>query len=60
MNARHTLVVVAGMFAAGLAPGAVSAQPACELGPRVLEPSLNRIPLHYDTAPFEDIRLKTN
>jgi len=28
------------------------------VGPRVAEPSLNRIPLHYYTAPFEDIRLK--
>ena len=30
------------------------------VGPRVLEPSLGRIPLHYYTAPFEDIRLKGN
>ena len=28
------------------------------VGPRVLETSLNRIPLHDYTAPFED--LKTN
>jgi peptide/nickel transport system substrate-binding protein len=28
------------------------------VGPRVQEPSLGRIPLHYYTAPFEDIRLK--
>jgi peptide/nickel transport system substrate-binding protein len=30
------------------------------VGPRVAEPSLNRIPLHYYTAPFEDVRLKGN
>jgi peptide/nickel transport system substrate-binding protein len=30
------------------------------VGPRVAEPSLNRIPLHYYTAPFEDLRLKGN
>jgi peptide/nickel transport system substrate-binding protein len=30
------------------------------VGPRVQEPSLNRIPLHYYTAPFEDVRLKSN
>ena len=30
------------------------------VGPRVQEPSLNRIPLHYYTAPFEDVRLKGN
>jgi peptide/nickel transport system substrate-binding protein len=28
------------------------------VGPRVQESSLGRIPLHYYTAPFEDIRLK--
>jgi len=28
------------------------------VGPRVQESSLNRIPLHYYTAPFEDVRLK--
>jgi peptide/nickel transport system substrate-binding protein len=28
------------------------------VGRRVAEPSLGRIPLHYYTAPFEDIRLK--
>jgi peptide/nickel transport system substrate-binding protein len=28
------------------------------VGPRVAESSLNRIPLHYYTAPFEDVRLK--
>jgi peptide/nickel transport system substrate-binding protein len=28
------------------------------VGPRVAEPSLGRIPLHYYTAPFEDVRLK--
>jgi peptide/nickel transport system substrate-binding protein len=28
------------------------------VGPRVAESSLGRIPLHYYTAPFEDIRLK--
>jgi peptide/nickel transport system substrate-binding protein len=28
------------------------------VGPRVQEPSLGRIALHYYTAPFEDIRLK--
>jgi peptide/nickel transport system substrate-binding protein len=28
------------------------------VGPRVAEPTLNRIPLHYYTAPFEDLRLK--
>jgi peptide/nickel transport system substrate-binding protein len=28
------------------------------VGPRVAESSLNRIPLHYYTAPFEDLRLK--
>jgi peptide/nickel transport system substrate-binding protein len=30
------------------------------VGPRVAEPSLGRIPLHYYTAPFEDMRLKGN
>jgi peptide/nickel transport system substrate-binding protein len=30
------------------------------VGPRVQEPTLGRIPLHYYTAPFEDLRLKTN
>ena len=30
------------------------------VGPRVAESSLNRIPLHYYTAPFEDVRLKGN
>jgi ABC-type transport system substrate-binding protein len=30
------------------------------VGPRVQESSLNRIPLHYYTAPFEDVRLKAN
>ena len=30
------------------------------VGPRVQEPSLGKIPLHYYTAPFEDIRLKAN
>jgi peptide/nickel transport system substrate-binding protein len=29
------------------------------VGPRVQESSLGRIPLHYYTAPFEDVRLKT-
>ena len=29
------------------------------VGPRVAESSLGRIPLHYYTAPFEDIRLRT-
>lgn len=28
------------------------------VGPRVAEPSLNRIPLHYYTSPFEDLKLK--
>ena len=28
------------------------------VGPRVQESSLGRIPLHYYTAPFKDIRLK--
>ena len=28
------------------------------VGPRVAEPSLGRIPLHYYTAPFEDVRLR--
>jgi peptide/nickel transport system substrate-binding protein len=28
------------------------------VGPRVAEPSLNRIPLHYYSSPFEDLRLK--
>jgi peptide/nickel transport system substrate-binding protein len=28
------------------------------VGPRVAEPTLNRIPLHYYTAPFEDLRVK--
>ena len=28
------------------------------VGPRVEESSLGRIPLHYYTAPFEDMRLK--
>ena len=28
------------------------------VGRRVQEPSLGRIPLHYYTAPFEDMRLK--
>jgi peptide/nickel transport system substrate-binding protein len=28
------------------------------IGPRVAEPSLGRIPLHYYTAPFEDMRLR--
>ena len=28
------------------------------VGPRVAEPSLGRIPLHYYTAPFEDLRLR--
>jgi peptide/nickel transport system substrate-binding protein len=28
------------------------------VGPRVAEPTLSRIPLHYYTAPFEDLRLK--
>jgi peptide/nickel transport system substrate-binding protein len=28
------------------------------VGPRVAEPSLGRIPLHYYTAPFEDMKLK--
>jgi hypothetical protein len=28
------------------------------VGPRVAEPTLNRIPLHYYTAPFEDLRLR--
>ena len=54
MNARLTLVVVAGMFAAGLAPGAVSAQPAGELTYGM--PDIDDL----FTAPFEDIRLKTN
>jgi peptide/nickel transport system substrate-binding protein len=30
------------------------------VGPRVQESSLGKIPLHYYTAPFEDIRLKAN
>ncbi|HWM79553.1 MAG TPA: hypothetical protein VNS56_18375 [Methylomirabilota bacterium] len=30
------------------------------VGPRVQESSLGRIPLHYYTAPFEDMRLKGN
>jgi peptide/nickel transport system substrate-binding protein len=30
------------------------------VGSRVAEPTLNRIPLHYYTAPFEDLRLKGN
>jgi peptide/nickel transport system substrate-binding protein len=30
------------------------------VGPRVQESSLGRIPLHYYTAPFEDVRLKAN
>jgi peptide/nickel transport system substrate-binding protein len=30
------------------------------VGPRVAEPSLGRNPLHYYTAPFEDLRLKGN
>ncbi len=30
------------------------------VGPRVAESSLGRIPLHYYTAPFEDLRLRTN
>jgi peptide/nickel transport system substrate-binding protein len=30
------------------------------VGPRVLEPTLGRIPLHYYTAPFEELRLKGN
>jgi peptide/nickel transport system substrate-binding protein len=30
------------------------------VGPRVAEPSLGRIPLHYYSAPFEDLRLKSN
>ncbi|HZF06569.1 MAG TPA: ABC transporter substrate-binding protein [Patescibacteria group bacterium] len=30
------------------------------VGPRVQESSLGRIPLHYYTAPFEDVRLKGN
>jgi peptide/nickel transport system substrate-binding protein len=30
------------------------------VGPRVAEPSLGRIPMHYYTAPFEDVRLKGN
>jgi peptide/nickel transport system substrate-binding protein len=29
------------------------------VGPRVAEPSLGRIPMHYYTAPFEDVRLRT-
>ena len=28
--------------------------------PRVQEPSLGKIPLHYSTAPFGDIRVKAN
>ncbi|MBI1734678.1 MAG: ABC transporter substrate-binding protein [Candidatus Rokubacteria bacterium] len=28
------------------------------VGPRVAEPTLGKIPLHYYTAPFEDLRLK--
>jgi peptide/nickel transport system substrate-binding protein len=28
------------------------------VGPRVAEPSLGRIPMHYYTAPFEDVRLR--
>ena len=28
------------------------------VGPRVAESSLGRIPLHYYTAPFEDMRLR--
>jgi hypothetical protein len=28
------------------------------VGPRVAEPTLGRIPMHYYTAPFEDLRLK--
>jgi peptide/nickel transport system substrate-binding protein len=30
------------------------------VGPRVAEPSLGRIPMHYYTAPFEDVRLRGN
>jgi peptide/nickel transport system substrate-binding protein len=30
------------------------------VGPRVAESSLGKIPLHYYTAPFEDVRLKGN
>ena len=30
------------------------------VGPRVQEPSLNRIPLHYYTAPFEDVRIRSH
>jgi peptide/nickel transport system substrate-binding protein len=30
------------------------------VGPRVQESSLGKIPLHYYTAPFEDVRLKAN
>ncbi len=30
------------------------------VGPRVQESSLGKIPLHYYTAPFDDIRLKAN
>jgi peptide/nickel transport system substrate-binding protein len=30
------------------------------VGPRVAESSLGRIPMHYYTAPFEDVRLKGN
>ena len=29
------------------------------VGPRVQESSLGKIPLHYYTAPFEDVRVKT-
>jgi hypothetical protein len=30
------------------------------VGPRVAESSLGKIPLHYYTAPFEDVWLKGN
>jgi peptide/nickel transport system substrate-binding protein len=30
------------------------------VGPRVQESSLGKIPLHYYTAPFEDVRLKVH